>query len=60
MELGVKHMQASKQCDQKVKLFSSYLAIYNNEKLPNGLKIGNVGSLFRQILNKPSRTSKEF
>ena len=39
-----------------------YLAIYNNENLPNSktFLLGTVGSIFFKILNKPSKSVKLF
>ena len=34
------------QCDQMAKLFVQYLAIYDNEKLTNIIKIAKAGSIF--------------
>ena len=37
------------------KIFYQYLAIYNNENMPNGHKKYRVASKIGQILNKPSK-----
>ena len=54
--VNVNKSKPSWQCDQMEKLFFQYLAIHDNEKMPNGQKIDKVGSIFGQILNKPSKT----
>ena len=37
-----------------------YLALNNNELLPNSIKVAKIGSQFCQILNKPSKFAKDF
>ena len=41
-------MVRRRQCDQMVKLLIQYLAIYNNEHLPNTIKMAKVGSKIGQ------------
>ena len=42
------------QCDLMARLCFNFLAIYNNENVPNSMTIAKVGSKDCQILNKAS------
>ena len=44
------------QCDQMARLFAQYLAIYNNEKWPNG----NFSSMFIYNFDKKSSKRAKF
>ena len=44
------------QCDQMVRLFVQFLAIYNSENLPSCKKMGNAGTIFCQKLSKSAKS----
>ena len=40
------------QCDQMARLVVQFLVVYNNENLPNRMKIAKEGSKFLPMLNE--------